>query len=92
MRFRKRPIIIEAMRVPQGTSDDAVYMWGRIAHWLGPGGGWRLNDQHGIDIDTLEGTMRADPGDWVVRGVKGELYPIKDDILRETYDLIGDEP
>lgn len=37
-------------------------------------------------IDTLEGVMRADPGDWIIRGVKGELYPCKPDIFAATYD------
>ena len=37
-------------------------------------------------IETLEGTMVADPGDWVITGVKGETYPCKDDIFRATYE------
>ena len=37
-------------------------------------------------IRTLEGTMRADMGDWIIRGVKGELYPCKPDIFEATYE------
>jgi len=37
-------------------------------------------------ITTLEGEMRADPGDWVVRGIKGELYPIKEHIFHFLYE------
>jgi hypothetical protein len=37
-------------------------------------------------IKTLEVDMRVSPGDWVITGVKGERYPIKDEIFRETYD------
>jgi hypothetical protein len=39
-----------------------------------------------IEVQTLEGTMRADAGDWIIRGVQGEHYPIKDPIFRETYE------
>lgn len=37
-------------------------------------------------IPTLEGTMRADKGDWIIRGIKGELYPCKPDIFEATYE------
>lgn len=37
-------------------------------------------------IDTLEGSMTARSGDWVIRGVKGELYPCKPDIFEATYE------
>ncbi|WP_324541986.1 hypothetical protein [Thauera sp.] len=43
-------------------------------------------DQRVIQIDTLEGEMEADPGDWILRGVKGECYPCKPDIFAMTYD------
>ena len=39
-----------------------------------------------LGIQTLEGTMRADAGDWIIRGVKGELYPCKPDIFEATYE------
>ncbi|WP_333816903.1 hypothetical protein [Tabrizicola sp.] len=39
-----------------------------------------------ILIDTLKGQMRADPGDWIIRGVKGEFYPCKPDIFDATYE------
>lgn len=38
------------------------------------------------DIETLEGTMTARPGDWIIRGVKGEIYPCKPDIFAATYE------
>lgn len=38
-------------------------------------------------VKTLEGVLRADQGDWIVRGVQGEYYPVKPDIFEETYDL-----
>lgn len=41
-----------------------------------------------LKIDTLEGTMTANPGDWVITGVKGERYPCKPDIFAATYELV----
>ena len=41
-------------------------------------------------IETLEGIMTARPGDWIVRGIKGEQYPVKDEIFRLSYDPITD--
>ena len=41
-----------------------------------------------IEIKTLEGTMKADVGDWIITGVKGEKYPCKPDIFEATYDLV----
>lgn len=42
-------------------------------------------------VDTLEGTMHAEAGDWIIKGVNGELYPCKDDIFRKTYEPVGKE-
>jgi hypothetical protein len=42
----------------------------------------------GLYIETLEGTMKADNGDWIIRGVKGELYPCKPDIFEATYEPV----
>ncbi len=39
-------------------------------------------------IETLEGTMHAHKGDWVVRGIVGELHPVRDDIFQQTYERI----
>lgn len=47
-------------------------------------------DEH-LDIETLEGTMRASPGDWIIRGVKDELYPCKPDVFEATYEPV-EEP
>lgn len=44
-----------------------------------------------IDIPTLEGTMRAMPGDYIIEGVSGEFYPCKPDIFEQTYELVEDD-
>ena len=41
-----------------------------------------------MEIETLEGTMKADKGDWIIRGVKGELYPCKPDVFEMTYEKV----
>lgn len=43
---------------------------------------------HEFDIDTLEGTMRASIGDYIITGVDGEQYPCKPDIFEKTYELV----
>lgn len=83
MKFRKKPVEIEAW---QNVGDaqfsnwlDAAYRAGKVQ--LGGGGS--------IYIHTLEGTMRAGPGDWIIKGVQGELYPCKADIFERTYDKVN---
>ena len=71
MKYRRKPVVIEAFQL--GT--DAV------PEWFTP---LVSSDGH-ADIVTLEGTMRADAGDFVIKGVKGELYPCKPDIFAATY-------
>lgn len=44
-----------------------------------------------MDIETLEGTMHANTGDWLIRGIKGEYYPVKDNIFQETYEPVEEE-
>ena len=43
-----------------------------------------------MEIDTLEGKMKADPGDWIITGVDGEQYPCKPDVFQKTYVEIED--
>lgn len=42
-----------------------------------------------VEIHTLEGVMTADPGDWIITGVKGEKYPCKPDIFAATYEFVS---
>ncbi len=44
-----------------------------------------------INIKTLEGVMRADPGDYIITGIKGEQYPCKPDIFEKTYRIVDDD-
>jgi len=81
--YRKKPVVIEARQL---NTDDYDLMWD-IVHWCG--GIAAALDAYGhplVAIDTLEGRMYADPGDWIIRGVQGEFYPCKPDIFAATYE------
>lgn len=77
--FRKKPVVIEAVQFRAGEQDGALAndaAEGRI----------RYTQDDTVLIDTLEGVMEARSGDWIIRGVKGELYPCKPDIFAATYE------
>jgi len=54
--------------------------------------GYRFDENTGVPngfiVNTLEGDMAAGPGDYLVKGVNGELYPCRGDIFEETYELV----
>lgn len=86
-KFRKKPVVIEAVKTSQlialsGNDWNALPGWFDAAYERGE----LLIRPGGIDILTLEGTMTADPSDWIICGVKNELYPCKPDIFAATYD------
>ena len=81
MKFRKKPVVIEAWQnthTPRPTPLWLVDAFGTAKIQFAGGGR--------IDIHTLEGVMRAELGDWIIRGVMGELYPCKPDIFEATYE------
>ena len=75
--YRKKPVVIEAMHF--GDVRDGSL----IAEWAG---GSNEKSPHEVQIETLEGTMTASLGDYVIRGVQGEFYPCKPDIFEATYE------
>lgn len=81
-RYRKKPIVIEAMRYSPETC-ERICAWMRIPHVVYSGEPCGVGE---FLIETLEGTMRANPGDWIIRGLKGEFYPCKPDIFEATYE------
>lgn len=86
MRFRKKPIEIEARQfLPEKHVWEPSIV---LARWCGgdfyPGSGRNPR----LVIRTMEGAMRAEPGDWIIRGVQGEFYPCKPDIFEATYERI----
>ena len=83
--YRKKPVVIEAIQL----EDLEVYTLMSIQHLVGLGKDIFEVKGDGLIIKTLEGDMRASIGDWIIRGVQGELYPCKPDIFEKTYELVG---
>lgn len=77
-KYRKKPVVIDAIRY----TGDFELDWLRDAEQVRSAG----DGSGACEIVTLEGVMRADVGDWIIRGVKGELYPCKPDIFDATYE------
>jgi hypothetical protein len=82
MKARKKPVTVD-FEVYDGSPESV----NRIIDMYGKTGGIN-NSPDGLYIVTLEGTMRADKGDYVIKGIQGELYPCKPDIFKNTYDVI----
>jgi len=104
MKFRKKPVIIEARRLSGSTAQvHDVYLWIE-QNTLGsfeplgviegrepyPASGVSIDPRDGrLIISTLEGLHWADSGDWIIQGVAGEFYPCKPDIFEETYEAVS---
>lgn len=94
-KFRKQPVEIEAITVAEANRLAARDFWG-LPQWLIDAYEGRneagvksvVFTPEGIHITTLEGTMLASPGDWIIRGVQGELYPCRGDIFEATYEAV----
>ncbi len=83
MKFRKKPVVIEAKELTR-ESLEAVKEWCGGAYWSMP----PMRAITGLTIHTLEGDHFADFGDWIIQGVKGEFYPCKPDIFAATYETV----
>ena len=75
MKYRKKPVVIEAY---QNLASIPYPDW-MLGKAVGVCGGY-------VQISTLEGVMTAEPGDWIIKGIKGEVYPCKPDIFEATYE------
>lgn len=85
-KYVKNPVEIEAVLVElQWFPNIAFWCGGKISQYYDK----MNNPVDCIEIKTLEGTMTAQIGDYIIKGVKGEFYPIKDEIFKYTYTLIN---
>lgn len=86
-KYRKKPVVIEAMQFLGVKVSDIDYAV-EFDDWIAKNQGERKCRYVGdkISIPTLEGVMTADVGDWIIKGVQGELYPCKPDIFEATYE------
>ena len=85
-KFRKRPVIIEAEQFVVYRPDDKVLT--KVVNGVNYPV-YKDEKGHHILIPTLEGTMRCDNLDWIIKGVSGEYYPCKPDIFEKTYESVG---
>jgi urease gamma subunit len=92
MKFRKKPVVIDALRVgialdAAKTEFDILPQWLKDAYAEGVVTFFPTY----VSIVTLEGTMHTGrQDDWIIRGVAGELYPCRDDIFQATYEKLND--
>ena len=78
--FRKKPIVLQAIR--WNGSKETLDKLKTISADI------YIAQEDYIVIKTLEGNMRADLGDWIIKGIKGEIYPCKPDIFNELYEEV----
>lgn len=79
MKFRKKPVVIEARLFDTSDYDEAL----EVMAWCGG-----FATEHGVEIVTLEGVMLGEPGDWIIKGVAGEFYPCKPEVFAATYEAV----
>lgn len=84
MKFRKKPVVIEAVRFTASATACA-----EIEAFVSGDSEFRNGE---LIIATLEGPLRASLGDWIIKGIKGEFYPCKPDIFEATYEPVEDDP
>lgn len=92
-KYRKKPVVIEAVRWlgPAPEAVQALQEWGVPVEPGGP----KPEDAWDaplwpLFIQTLEGRMRCNLGDWVICGVRGEFYPCAPDVFEVTYEPVGE--
>lgn len=94
--FRKKPIVIEAVQFASEPDRELVGFalgdepeWYRVARTIDGTDEGSIAYRDGfLFIHTTEGVMRADYDDWIIRGIKGEIYPCKPDIFAATYEPV----
>ena len=83
-KYRKKPVVIDACQFDgniRSIDDFPISEVGKFKI--------RVKDEkYYLIIPTLEGDMKASPGDWIIKGVNGEYYPCKPDIFEQTYELV----
>jgi len=95
-KYRKRPVIVEAIQWDgkEETYFEIQELLASVADCVRPITihmfcSPAISDNY-LYIDTLEGTMKANIGDYIIRGIKGEFYPCKPDIFEQTYEEVKD--
>ena len=87
-KFRKKPVVIEAVQLRWDTWSEMCDFMPTIGPNKGDPHGAQDGEKIQLVIPTLEGEMTADENDWIIKGVKGEYYPCKPDIFEATYEPV----
>ena len=87
-KYRKKPVEIEAMQF-DGTALNAkdIYEWSNGSAWIDKTA-TQLGERHVMRVETLEGLMTAEMGDYIVKGIEGEFYSVKESIFDASYELL----
>lgn len=85
---QKKPVIVEVCQWTGANVNEITSFCGSVAHDIYQINLANMPVEYSLIIKTLEGNMRTEPGDYIIKGVHGEFYPCKPDIFRETYDII----
>lgn len=83
--YRKKPVVIEAYKYQAELGNNRLMNW--LAQHKVNISDWSFHDGE-VVIATLEGNMKVSDGDFIIIGVKGEVYPCKPDIFEATYEEI----
>jgi len=83
MKYRKKPIVVDAVSYDGNFRCLDIFPFSEVRGIIVS---QKENGKACLKIETLEGTMTVSQGDWVVRGIKGEYYPVRDDIFHLTYE------
>lgn len=89
MKFRKKPVVIEAFKFEGDFIDSSSMPY--VPYWAYQAlddGILSFEGRGDLFVNTLEGKMSVTPGDYVIRGVQGEIYPCKPDIFEATYEVV----
>lgn len=86
-KFRKLPVVIDAIQFANDNAQQCMDFIGRENF----GSSVFVFNGENIPIATLEGTVTASLGDWIIKGVNGEFYPCKPDIFAKTYESVEDQ-
>lgn len=79
LNVRKKPVVVQAILVTEGNMTELADRYEDI---------WQIFDSTQICVNTMEGEYLPKPGNYIIIGVRGEIYPIDPDVFKETYDIV----
>jgi len=94
-KYRKKPVIVEAFQITEENKNNLEdwlewlrkarrkWSWRKGAIWRRQG-----DREKRLLCGTLEGVVGIEWGDWIIKGVNGEIYPCKDEIFQKTYEIV----